>query len=47
MIMLTKYYLQHKDRLEKFKRSYKLMDYQIKDTNSNSNISVQCLSSPL
>ena len=47
MIMLTNYYLQHKDRPEKFKRSYKLMDYQIKDTNPNSNISVKCLSSPL
>ena len=47
MIMLTNYYLQHKDCPEKFKRSYKLMDYQIKDTNPNSNISVKCLSSPL
>lgn len=46
MIMLTNYYLQHKDRPEKFKRSYKLIDYQTKDSNPNSNISVKCLSSP-
>ena len=46
MIMLTNYYLQHKDRPEKFKRSYKLMDYQTKNSNPNSNISVKCLSSP-
>ena len=47
MIMLTNYYLQHKDRPEKFKRSYKLIDDKTKDSNPDSNISVKCLSSPL
>jgi hypothetical protein len=45
--MLINYYLQHKDRPEKFKRNYKLIDDKTKDTNPNSNISVKCLSSPL
>ena len=42
--MLTNYYLQNKDRPEKFKRSYKFLDEE-KDSNPNSNISVKCLSS--
>jgi len=43
MIMLVNYYLQHKDRPEKFKRSYKFSDDKsIKDDNPNSNISVKC-----
>ena len=43
MIMLTNYYLQYKDSPEKFKRSYKLMDYQTKDSKPNCNISVKSL----
>ena len=43
MIMLVNYYLQHKDRPEKFKRSFKFSDDKpIKDDNPNSNISVKC-----
>ena len=41
MIMLTNYYLQHKYRPKKFKHSYKLMDYQKKYSNPNSNISIK------
>jgi hypothetical protein len=58
MIMLTSYYLQHKERPEKFKRgyslngiygneiSYKLMDNETKGSNPNNNISVKCLPCP-
>jgi len=43
MIMLVNYYLQHKDRPDKFKRSYKFSDDNpIKDDNPNSNIGVKC-----
>ena len=43
MIMLVNYYLQHKDRPGKFKRSYKFSDDNpIKDGNPNSNIGVKC-----
>ena len=45
--MLTNYYLQHKNCPEKFKHSYKLIDNKTKSTNSKSNISVKCQSSPL
>lgn len=44
MIMLTNYYLQHKNRPEKFKRGFKLEEEQPKEGNPNSNISVKCLS---
>ena len=43
MIMLTNHYLQHKERPEKFKRGYKLVDDKTKGDNPN-NISVKCLS---
>jgi hypothetical protein len=46
MIMLTNYYLQHKNRPEKFKRSCKLMDNKTKGSNPNNNISVKCLPRP-
>jgi len=46
MIMLTNYYLQHKDRPDKFKRSCKLMDNETKGSNPNNNISVKCLPCP-
>jgi hypothetical protein len=40
--MLVNYYLQHKDRPDKFNRSYKLSDGEVKDDNPNSNIRVKC-----
>jgi hypothetical protein len=46
MIMLTTYYLQHKERPEKFKRGCKLMDNETKGSNPNNNISVKCLPCP-